>query len=76
MPVNKPIILNQEEDNTRPMKDEISKKNNNEAPTDKNSSAGDGYEMPDKLIGDDLEIEKVKKGKDPEIDSNREPLGY
>ena len=76
MPANKPIILNQEEDKKRPMEEEMPKENTEQDSSDKNIPVPDDYEIPDKLIGDDLEIEKVKDGKDPDIDSNRERLGY
>ncbi|MFT3910776.1 MAG: hypothetical protein QM737_15270 [Ferruginibacter sp.] len=85
MPVNKEIILNQEDDK-KPFsdeqtdkrihehlsneKDEISEDDIRNVKTDQIIENNDDESMPDKLIGDDLEIQKVKDNEDPEIDSS------
>ncbi len=67
MQPKKQIIINSQED----------KKNLDDDKADINSQRvnnEDDNEVPDKLIGDDLDIKKAGEGKEPETDSNEEIL--
>ena len=85
MPVNKEIILNQEDDK-KPFndeqtdrrnhehlsneKDEISEEDIRNVKTDVTPEDDEADTIPDKLIGDDREMQKVKDNEDPEIDNS------
>ncbi len=85
MPANKETILNQEDDkkafndeqtdkriheHLSNEKDEITEDDIKNVKTDVIAGDNDNESTPDKLIGDDLEMQKVKDNDDPEIDSS------
>lgn len=70
MPVKKEIILNQEDN-----KANVPTEQNEDIPIQKpETSPKEEAPVPDKLIGDDLEIQKVKDHDEPEIDGSRDVL--